>query len=196
MESIDYKALIHDRKQKDRRPIVRHVICLDPELYAELEEAQQEVREQITAEQDESGPAVDRRGGGLSPRSQAESRVAEVEQRIADVSIVGVFKAFTSAVQAERHDKIEKDREANPDDLNVLVLTAAREDILLTFQHFEGPGRKRLDLDKSDLEDMLSTWSHGEVVGLANRIGRASTEVHDAPKSVRLSLLNQHSAAT
>lgn len=196
METVDYKALIQARKQKGSRPIVRHVICLDPELYAELEEAQQELKDQILAEQDESAPAADRRGGGLSPRSQAEHRVAEVEKRIAEVSIVGVFKAFTSEVQAERHDKLEKEREASPDDLNALVLTSAREEILLTFQHFEGPGRKRLDLDKSDLETMLPDWSHGEVVSLANKIGRASTDVHDAPKSVRLSLLNQHSDAT
>lgn len=196
MEPIDYRALIQDRKAKDRRPIVRHVICLDPELYAELEEAQQELREQRAADDDERAPAADPRMGALSPRLQAEARVAEIEQRIAAVSIIGVFKAPTSAKQAELNDRLEKAREDNPDGFNVAIMQHAREVILLTLEHFEGPDRKRLDLDRSDLEAMLDTWSHGEVIGLGNLITRASVEVHDAPKSVRLSLNSRHSAAT
>jgi len=109
---------------------------------------------------------------------------------------VGVFKAFTSTVQAQRHDLLAKAQEDNPDSMNTVVVAAAREDILLTFDHFEGPGRERLELTKEDLETLIGAWSHGEVVGLATRINRASTGANEAPKSVRLSLLNQHSAAT
>lgn len=196
MTTIDYRALIQDRKAKDRRPIVRHVICLDPELYAELEEAQQDLKEQITADSREDGPSPDRRGGGLSLRAKAETRVAEVEARIAEVSIVGVFKAPTSVKQAELNDRIEKSREDDPDGFNVAIEKHARDVLLLTFEHFEGPDRKRLDLDRSDLEAMLDTWSYGETVNLGNRVVRAGTEGLDAPKSVRLSLNSQHSDAT
>lgn len=196
MEAIDYKALVRERKTRGRRPIVRHVICLDPELYAELEEAQQEVREQIAAEQDESAPPVDRRGGGLTPRLQAQSRVDEVEARMAQVSVMGVFKALDSEKQGEHNDKVANAQESNPERINDILISAGRDIILLTFDHFEGPGGKSIELDKADLEEMLPDWSQGEVMGLANRIARASTEVYEAPKSVRLLLNSQHSDAT
>lgn len=194
---MDYRALIQDRKSKDRRQTVRHVICLDPDLYAELEEAQQELRElNVAAIGDRPDPAADRRMGALSPVMKGESRVAEIESRMAEVSIVGVFKAFTAEKQAERFDLLNKAREDNPDGEALVILKAARDDILLTFDHFEGPNHEPLDLGKADLEDILATWSHGEVAGLANKINRASTEQHDAPKSVRSSLLNRHSDET
>lgn len=196
MEAKDYKALILERKQKDRRAIVRHVICLDPELYAELEEVEQDLREARAAEASEDGPPVDRRSGGLSEVAKAELKVSEVEKRIAEVSIVGVFKTFTSAEQAERHDLLNKSQDENPENINRVVIAAAREDILLTFDHFEGPGQQRLDLTRSDLETLIETWSHGELTGLASRLGRASSGANEAPKSVRSSLLNQHSDVT
>jgi len=191
---VDYRALIQDRKSKDRRQTVRHVICLDPDLYAELEEAQQELRELNLAAigRDGPDPAADQRMGALSPVKKAEAKVSEIEARMGEVSIVGVFKAFTAEKQAERFDLLNKAREDSPNQEGLVILRAARDDILLTLDHFEGPNRERLDLGKQDLEDVLATWSHGEVAGLANKINRASTEVHDAPKSVRSSLLNRH----
>lgn len=196
MEPIDYKALARERKAKRSRPIVRHVICLDPELYAEHDEAKQELQEHIVAEQREDGPKPDRRGGGLSPRAVAEERVAEIEKRIARVSVVGVFKAPPSDQQAAAIDALVKEQEDNQDRAEAIMAAHSRETILRTFEHFEGPGRKRIDLDKQDLEEMLPDWSQGEVYGLANRINRASTEAHEAPKSVRLSLNNLDSDAT
>lgn len=196
MEPIDYKALARERKAKRSRPIVRHVICLDPELYAELEEAQQELQEQIRTEQREDGPKPDRRGGGLSPRLVAEERVAEVEKRIARVSVVGVFKAPPGDQQAQHIDTLVKEQEDNPDRAQEIAERHSRETILRTFEHFEGPGRKRIDLGKEDLEEMLPDWSQGEVFALANRVNRASTEAHEAPKFVRLSLSSLDSDAT
>jgi hypothetical protein len=198
VEPIDYRALINDRKAKDRRRPVRHVICLDPELYAELEEAEQELREEraAAASGEDGGPRPDLRGGGLSPVAKAELRVAEIEKRIADVSIVGVFKVFTVEQQAERHDILQKRQDENPDRLNAVAVEESRQDILLTFDRFEGPGGARLDLTRDDLEQLISTWSHGELFGLSTRIQRASAGGVDAPKSVRSSLLNQHYAAT
>lgn len=203
MNQIDYKALIQDRRAKDRRPIVRHVICLDPELYAELEEAQQELQDELLAEERDDGPKPDRRGGGLPPSAAARERVKEVQSRIADVSIVGVFKAPTSTKQAELNDEIEKARESDPDSFNLAIERHARGVIVLTFQHFETlkdpetKKAKRIDsLDASDLEAMLDSWSHAELVGLGNRIVRAGTEAHEAPKFGRSSQNSQPSDAT
>ena len=198
-DPIDYRALIQDRKAKDRRPIVRHIICLDPELFAELEEAQEELQEEIRAtigQEDDSQPRRDRRAGGLSPRSQIESRIEEIEGRIAAASIVGVFKAYRSDVQNQHFDELEREREANPDQANALAEQYARKAIVDTFQHFEGPHRSRLDLTVDDLRDMLETWTQGEVTTLGNKITRASVVAHEAPKSARQLLLNQRSDAT
>lgn len=196
METIDYKALARERGTGKRRPIVRHVICLDPELYADLEEAQQDLKDLIADEQDETAPAADVRGGGLPPRSQAQHRVDEIEKQIAAVSVVGIFRALPSDKQGEMTDLLVKEQEDNPNQAEAAALKHSREIILLSFDHFEGPEKKRIDLDKEDLEVMLPDWSQGEVMTLANKINRAAMIGHDAPKSVRLSLSNQPSAAT
>jgi len=197
-EPIDYRALIQDRKANHRRAIVREIFCLQPELYADLEEAQQDLAEQRLASRNEDpiGPTPDLRAGSLSPVGQLESAVAEIEKEIAAVSVVGVFKAPTSEAQAARHDALVKAQEDRPDDINQVVVESATSTILACFDHFEGPGRVRLDLNQTDLQDLMAEWSHGEKISLANRINRASTGANDAPKSVRSSLLTRSSDAT
>lgn len=196
----DYKALIRERSQADRRKPVRHIICLDPDLYADLEEAQQELAD-VRREQETYGdnppPGVDRRAGALSPVQRYEARVAEVEDRIREVSIVGVFRPYDSARVAKEIDKTQKMAEDHPDRINELALQNARETILETFQHFEGPDQQRIpDLGKEDMEEILNGWPFGQIYGLGQKINAAATRVYEAPKSVRSSLLNQHSDET
>jgi hypothetical protein len=198
----DYKALIGDLSKPGSRKPIRHVICLNPDLYQELEEAEQELRDaRQDADLDEPKPGVDRRAGALSPVQKAEARVAEIESRIGEVSIVGVFRPYDSGRIAKEIDKAQKMQEDSPDRINELALENARETILETFQHFEGRDERgelqRIpDLGKEDLEAILDAWPFGQIFGLGQRITAAATRVYDAPKSVRSSLLNQHSDET
>lgn len=200
---IDYRALVNDRKQKQTRPIVRHPICLVPELYADLEEATDELRhftvESIGDDDDEDAPPRDRRGGDLSPAqaamAAAQAKVDHAEAEIAEASVVGVFKAPSAAKQAAAHDSIRKAQEENPDRVNQIVLDHAKTSVLEAFDRFEVAG-KTIDLSREDLASVLDEWSHGEIVGLANKIQSASVGAPDLPFSVQQSLLNRRSAAT
>ena len=202
---MDYRALIKDGKTQAGRRLVRHVICLNPSLYGELEEAQDELqtvrREEIV--RTATTVAEDRRAGSLpttpapSPVEEVQARITEIESRIADASVVGVFKVLSPEAAAERLDRINKELEDNPTQSQAIGLRYGREEIELTFDHFEGPHQERLDLTKDDLTDILdSILSHGEIAALSNKVARAATEVHDAPKFVRSSLLTRNSDET
>lgn len=198
----DYRALIQDRKQKQTRPIVRHAICLAPELYADLEEAAEELRHftvESIGEDDEDAPPRDRRGGGLSAAKAgmeaARVRVAEAEAKIAEVSVLGVFKAPSGVKQAESHDSIRKAQEEDPERVNQIVLEHAKVSVLEAFDRFE-VGGERIDLGRDDLAAVLDEWSHGEIVGLANKLQSASVGAPDLPFSVQQSLLNRPSGRT
>lgn len=199
-QPVDYRKLVQDRKAKQTRPIVRHPICLAPELYADLQEAQEELRHwtvQSVGEEEGDLP-LDRRGGGLSTKGHiaaAQAKVAAAEEAIAQVSVVGVFKAWTSARQARYNDELAAAREEKPDQTNELVLGMARAMILETFDRFEAHG-ERIDLDRDDLASVIEEWSHGEVLSLATDIQQASAGAPDIPFSVRRSLASRPSAAT
>src|SRR5215207_227193 len=193
---IDYRALIRDRKAKQSRPIVRHRLVLEPELWAELEEAQDaldraeldEMRDR--KEDDEGRPKLggDRRAGGLTDKGRAQERVEQLAEQIEAVTVVGVFKAPTADEQGAKHDALGAAQEANPDRVNQIVLDSARKDVLDTFQHFETPDRKPIpDLGREDLQDLVAVMAHGELVPLATKINEASTRSHDGPKFGRSS---------
>jgi hypothetical protein len=197
--SIDYKQLVADRKAKQSRPIVRHLICLMPELYADLEEAQS-TRDALT-EQDRRAEQDDDRAGSLSPLgaqlAAARQEVKDIEAQIAEVTIVGVFKAPTASKQGALSDEFDKILEANPEQANELTVANAKQRITEAFDHFEGPNRKPIDtLSRDDLGDMLEQWAQGEVMWLHAKIVKASTRELDAPFSVRQSLGARRSAET
>ena len=189
--SIDYKALVQDRKQKQSRPIVRHLICLVPELYSDLEEAQSVLDSLV--EQDRRAKDDDERAGSMSPLggqiAEAKAAVAAVEAEIAEVTITGVFKAPTAQQQGVNSDALDKLLESNPEQANELTIANAKKRIVECLDHFEKSGRERIDtLSRDDLADMLDQWSQGEVMGLHVKITRAATRELDAPFSVRQSL--------
>lgn len=194
---IDYKALIRDRSGQERRKPVRHVICLDPDLLSEMEEAEQELRQALREASDDETPGVDKRAGAVSPVTAAEERVQALEERIKAASIVGVFRPLAPEAIAKEIDKAQKRAEDQPDQINELAFQSARETTLDTFEHFEGPDGKRIpDLGKEDLEEILKGWHYGEIVGLGNKINAASLRSYDIPKSVASSLLNPRSGET
>lgn len=200
--TIDYRALIRDRKAKQTRPIVRHPLCLDPERYSALEEAQDTLRQLLTqsAMDGERDPDEDRRAGGLTPLQgaieRARAAVTQAEQDVAEVTVMGVFKAPTADRQAEQHQALNAAREADPDRANSIVITQARANILEAFDHCEGPGRQRLDLEREDIAMVIEEWSQGELMVISNKLTQASTGAPDLPFSVRSLLANQPSAGT
>jgi hypothetical protein len=148
---------------------------------------------------DEETP--DRRLGAPPTVNPAEAKarkvVGDIEKSIADASVVGVFKAPTAEEQAAEHDRLNQAQADDPEHPNVVVLQKAKQSILDTFSHFEGPGRVKIDvLNKEHLAELLGVWSHGEVVTLATRIMDASVGAPDVPFSVRQSLQAPRSAAT
>lgn len=199
--SVDYKQLVQDRKTKQTRPLVRHPICLVPELYAEHDEATEELTALLAESVRNGEEDPDQRLGSLSPLGSkivaARQVVADVEARIAEVTITGVFKAPSATRQGQLSD--EKDRlvEASPDKQNEVFVDYAKRGLLEAYEHFEGPGGARIDtLSRDDLADMLDQWAQGEVLAIHVKIVRASSGTPDVPFSVRQSLATQRSAAT
>lgn len=199
--TIDYKALVADRKAKQTRPIVKHPICLVPELYAELEDANDELTALLAQSAREGEDDPDQRQGGLSSLGAkivaAREAVAGIEAKIAEVSILGVFKTPTSKRQGELSDELARLNEASPDKVNVIFVEQAKRTLLETIDHFEGPGGERIDtLSRDDLAVMLDEWAQGEVLAVNVKIARASAGAPDIPFSVRQSLGARRSAAT
>lgn len=201
---VDYKALIQDRKTKQSRPIVRHPICLVPELYADLEEAQDDLRywtvKAIDEDDDEERQfPTDRRAGSLSSTKgqvvDARARVEAAEAKIAKASVVGVFKAPPSQKQAELGDELRREQEDKPDQANQVAMAHAARTVLAAFDRFEVDS-KRIDLGLDDLKTVLEEWSEGELLSLATKVQNASKGAPDIPFSVQQSLRKQVSAAT
>lgn len=192
--SIDYAALMQDRRQKAdsaRRPI-RYPICLDLDLYAEKEAVEQAARDAQIATIGEPETVGDDRQGGAGPNplylaaAKAEEAVAEVDQRIADASVYAVFRIPSPTRQAQLHDALALAQKERPDEKNAVVLESAIATITETFQRFETPDRKPIDvLNRQHLVDDLEAWPEGVIIDLAQRIQTASLGVPDAPKSRR-----------
>lgn len=189
----DYAALVRDRFARNTRRTVTHNICIDPELYDQLEQAK--IALQLTDHDDEDRSS-DRRAGALSARSVAEQRLEEIKERIREVTVVGVFKVLPAITQAERHDKLRNLQMEHPDQLNVSAMTEARTDIQLTFDHFEDLDGNTLPMGTDELDMLVGVWSQAELIGLAREISDASTEAWDLPKFEATSRNSQHSAAT
>lgn len=200
--SIDYKALVADRKQKQTRPIVREPICLVPELHADLEEAQDaltSLTDEDRRSDDDDDP--DPRAGGMSPRgaliAQARAEVSAAQEKIDEVTVTGVFKAPTSDRQGELQDQLDKLIEANPENSNKITVQNAKTRILECFERFEDRDRQPIDtLSRDDLSVLLDTMAQGEVLSIHVKIVRAATRDHSLPFSVRRSLAAQRSAVT
>lgn len=186
--SIDYRALIQDRKAKQTRAVVRHVLCLAPDLFAELEDLQNEQRiASYSATTGEPTPPADQRlAGGPEPLS---ARVAAIEAQIEAASVVGVFKAPSAEHQAELN-------RAYGDSDDVVGHTISV--ILDAFTHFEA-NREPIPADqlgRGDLADLLPVMAQGELLALGNRIVEASAGAPDLPFSVQRSLLSRRSGGT
>lgn len=186
--SIDYRALIQDRKAKQTRAVVRHILCLVPELFTELEELQDEQR--LASYSSTSGetkpPANQRMAGGPTSVS---TRITELEAQIEAASVVGVFKAPSAERQAELNRVF-----ADSDD----VVGHTIQVILDAFTHFEA-SREPIpaeQLGRADLAELLPVMAQGELLALGNRIVEASAGAPDLPLSVQRSLLNRRSGAT
>lgn len=191
--SKDYAALVRDRFARNARRTVTHNICIDPDLYDQLEQAR--VAVQLT-EHDDEDRSIDRRAGALSARAKAEHDLEVIKEKVRDVTIVGVFKVLPAIQQAERHDKLRNLQIEHPEQVNVNAMNEARQDILLTFDHFEDLDGARLDMGREELDMLVDIWSQAELISLAREISDASTDAWDLPKSEATSRNRQRSAAT
>lgn len=190
----DYAALVRDRFARKSRRTVTHNICIDPELYDQLEQAKSALQR---TEDDDEGKSADRRAGALSARAAAEHQLEIIQEQVREVTVVGVFKVLPALEQAERHDKLRNLQIEHPDQINVNAMREAREDILLTFEHFT-------DLDGNPIEGMgrdelimfLDIWSQAELIHLAREISDTSTDPWELPKFEPMSQNSQRSGAT
>lgn len=196
MAQIDYAALVRDRFTRNSRRTVHHTICIDPDLYGDLEEARTALQVLEERDSDENRPKGDRRAGAVSDLSAAKQRVEETLAKVREASIIGVFKVLSAEKQAERYDVLRNLNMEHPDQLNANALKEARQDILLTLDHFEDPDGNRLDMGREELEMLVSTWSQGETISLATRINDMSAEAPDLPKFGRSSQSSQPSDET
>lgn len=199
--SIDYRSLIRDHAAKQSRPIIRHEICLVPSLYADLEEAEENLRAALMANvKDDDDPEQDRRGGGViapAPEvSEARTVVEEIAAEMAEKSITLVFKAYTADRQAQEWDALERAKKDNPDAMNTIVVERNRTVLLDCFDHAEGAGREVLDLNREDITPLIMDANAGLVVFIANKLQSASAGAPDLPKSAQRSLRNRRSNGT
>lgn len=210
MSSVDYRALLRDHREKQSRPIIRQVVCLVPSLYADLEEAEDNLRAALVAtikpdsdDEDDRGPQVDRRGGGAIAEAEpdlevvaAREAVRELADEMASKSITLVFKSLSADDQAAEWDSLNREREANPGGINAIVANHARSVLLRCFDHAEGPGREVLDLNREDITPLIEDSSSGLVITTAERLQNASAGAPDLPKSVQRSLRSRRSSET
>lgn len=192
MTQIDYSALVRDRFSRKSRRTVHHTICIDPDLYGELDEARTALQILELRAGDETQPKGDRRAGALSDLDAARHRADVALEKVREVSVVGVFKVLSADKQAERYDELNRLQEQNPDKANANAISSARQDILLTFDHFEDPDGNTIDLGLDDLKLLIEIWSQGEIVDLARKINEASSGAVDIPKFDRSSPNSQH----
>ena len=199
--SIDYRALIRDHATKQARPIVRHEICLVPSLYAELEEAEENLRAAHMATiRDEDDPNEDRRGGGVTAPApevtEARAVVEQIAAEMAEKSITLVFKALTAEKQAQEWDALERAKADNPDSVNAIVVDRNRAVLLECFDHAEGSGREVLDLNREDITPLIADANAGLIITIAQKLQNASAGAPDLPKSAQRSLRNRRSSET
>lgn len=198
--SIDYRSLIRDRREKQSRPIVRHEVCLVPELYADLEEAQESLRQALMATVGDEDEPQDKRGGHVTAPDpdvvEAREVVKAIEAEMAAASITLVFKAPTADRQAQESDALERLKNDEPDRMNSIVVERSRTMLIECFERAEGEGRKPVDVNREDVAMLVEAWTQGEVVGLSNRILTASIGGLDLPKSAQRLLRSPHSNET
>jgi hypothetical protein len=197
---VDYLSLMTDRAKKAdaaRRPI-RYPICLDLDLLADLQEAEEEHRQLVVANigEDEK-PRRDARAGDLSPVDAAEARVEQIKQQVAEHSVLGVFRVPTATRQAELHDKLNAAQKDRPDEQNVIVIGSAKDTIVECFVRFDRLDHEPIPgLNREHLVADLEVWPEGVLLDLANKIREASMGAPDIPKSGRSSQPSRPSAAT
>jgi hypothetical protein len=195
---IDYLSLMTDRAKKAdaaRRPI-RYPICLDLDLLADLQEAEEEHRQLVVANIGEDEPRRER-AGDLSPVDAAEARVEQIKQQVAEHSVLGVFRVPSATRQAELHDKLATAQKDRPDEQNAIVIASARDTIVECFVRFDRLDREPIPvLNREHLVADLEVWPEGVLLDLANKIREASMGAPDIPKSGRSSRPSPPSAAT
>jgi hypothetical protein len=195
---IDYLSLMTDRAKKAdaaRRPI-RYPICLDLDLLADLQEAEEEHRQLVVANIGEDEPRRER-AGDLSPVDAAEVRVEQIKQQVAEHSVLGVFRVPTATRQAELHDELNAGQKDRPDEQNAIVIASARRTIIECFVRYEDFDREPIPvLNREHLVADLEFWPEGVLLDLANKIREASMGAPDIPKFGRSSRPSQPSAAT
>lgn len=205
--SIDYRALIRDHREKQSRPIIRQEICLVPSLYADLEEAEENLHSALVAtvkpDDDDDEKNEDRRGGGVVAEPAPDPEVAAardavkaIADEMAEKSITLVFKAMSGPDQAAEWDALNREKEANKENVNTVVVSRSRAVLLKCFDHAEGPGRELLDLNREDVAPLIEDAHMGFVVMTAERLQNASSGAPDLPKSAQQSLRSRRSSGT
>lgn len=172
------RDLIAKRRAGVVRKIVRHRICLDVEVGAELAEVsaeRDEEREKLHMRQmqekasDSPRRITDR---GTSPRlTELEDKYAELVERAKAASFVAVFQGLDS----EQHARVMAEHEAGAEgaDLDRPLCQAA-------FVRWETLDQHPVDMDREQALDMLTgllnDMSRGEVRALGLKVGQATLD--------------------
>jgi len=182
-EKQSLRALIQARAAQQARPVHRHLFTLDPELYADRLEIEQAL-DDLPREREFTDESQRPRMNPNNPRALLEKQLAELDERIATASVVGVFKALTADQAAAKL--------AEWDASELSPLDKARATIVECFDHFDTDE----ELSKDDLEALLPTLTQGETYDVSNVLMNLSAGAIDVPKSVRQSLSSRKSGAT
>lgn len=182
------RALIQDRKTKQKRLLYKHAFSLSPEMYTDRQMLIDELEDLPEPAETPEGGQKPRLNG--DPRTRLERQLRELEEKIAEHTVLGVFKALSADGIAAKV--------AEWDQAEMPTLGKARALILECFEYFEDHGEPipAADLGKPDLADLLPALTQGETYGLSNTLTDMTSGDIDIPKSVRQSLAARKSDAT
>lgn len=202
--SIDYRALIRESVATQDRPLVRQEVCLKASLYADLEEAEENLRVALMAtipkKDAEGNDIVDKRAGGVIavPPEVVDAREARdaVAAEMAEKSITLVFKAPPGDDQNELFDTEIRTRKEDPDNANANAIKRERAHLIDCFDHAEGPGRAVLEVTREDVAPLINGAVSGLIVTIGQKLLAASTGAPDLPKSAQSLLRKRRSNET
>lgn len=175
--SIDLRGLLQQRTEQKLRRIHKQWFCLDPQVQADLDTAEQRLAELVGAEvrKQQLHQQTSRKYSMPSAVKQAETRYSELKERARQAGVMGVFQNLND-------DQLDQVKQTDGSfDKAKLILTLA----WLRWEDADGNTLPDEVLSAADLDMLLQpeVLEQGEWLPLATTIVTDSTSVVDRPTS-------------